>query len=99
MKLSEAAKEIEEYMSKTYMAYGYDVERVENIFLTNSYSFLIREEDPMGSTERYWLVVTSSGHLLNKNGDDVIEIGVDAYDDEQSQLMFSAFKKKWYREV
>lgn len=53
MRLSDAAKEIEEYMSKVYMAYGYDIERVEHIFLTNSYSFFIREEDPMGGTEHY----------------------------------------------
>ena len=99
MRLSEATKEIEEYMSKAYMAYGYDIERAEHIFLTNSYSFLIREDDPMGGAEPYWLVVTSAGHLLNKNGDDVITTSLDAYDDEQSQKIFGDFKKKWYKEV
>lgn len=98
MKLSEAAREIEEYMEKTYMSYDYDIERAEHIFLTNSYSFYIREDNPMGSSIHYYLVVTSSGHILNKNGDDVIEGGLDAYDnDEETQKLFNNFKEKWYK--
>ncbi len=94
MKLSKALEEIEEWLDE--MTYRYEVTKVE--VLTHGVCVTCVEYEPLGEMETFILTVESDGVIINQHGDDVVEVGLDVYDDNPDTIQWlNDFKNKWYR--
>ena len=95
--LSDAAKEVEEWLEIDSCVYAYRILDA-NIIASEGYRFNIWESDPDGNA-RFELTVTLEGKLLNQYGRDSVELCLDAYDNDPDMIKkIKTFKEKWYKE-
>lgn len=98
MRLSEAIMELEEYYDKVYQAYGYTIEVAMK--KENHCAFIVSETHPVGGIDYSSIIITENGVMLNEYGNDIIELGLDAYDNDQEMVRkLTNLKKKWYKEA
>ena len=96
MKLSDAVMEIEEWLN--YFTYDYDINEVQ-LTANCGYRFYIFEMLPTGGwTDEYFMTVEPNGTLINNNGNDVIDVGQEAYSDQEELIEWlKKFEEEWYR--
>ena len=74
--------------------YNYDITGRET-----QHKIKFKEYGPDGAVETEdYFIVRSDGHLYNSNGDDVVALSLDAYDNDPEKVAeIKAFKSKWYK--
>ncbi len=94
MKLSDAAKEIEEYVDLN--SYDFDIGNAE-LKANGGYKFDIFEKSPYRD-DFYFLTVEPDGRIINMDGGDCIEICKNAYDnDPELTDIYNRFAAKWIK--
>jgi len=75
------------------VAYDFDIDSRETI-----HKIVVKEMGPDGSSDEYPLFVRSDGRIYNSNGDDVLSVALDAYDNDPDKVAeIKAFNNKWYK--
>ena len=94
MKLSQKIKMIEDWLD--HCAYGYQIYKVES--LGENWRVHFYEYAPLGNIEcdTYFDIPFKRNCLINALGNDVLDIGKDAYSTDKEFLKwFEEFEKKW----
>lgn len=97
MKLSEAVREVEEWLDR--FTYGYELSYAE-VKSESEFKIGFWELSPSGSylTDDTDFFTIEEGVLINSNGDDVTEVAQEAYsDDEETIEWVRQFVGNWYK--
>lgn len=104
MKLSEASKELEEWLGE--VTYDFVISEVQ-LNANDSYRFYINEYAPdyQNVLDEYFITIEPDGRMINSNGDDILEVFMDAninsdqkqWGDYATLEWLKEFEEKWYK--
>ena len=96
MKLSDATKEVEEWLD--LVCSEYEISQVVRLG-GGEYRFYIHEDAPV-RVDEYYFTVYPNGQLYNMNGTDCVTVCKGAYDDQPEMIQWlNNFEAKWYKAV
>lgn len=96
MTISEALKEMEEYLDLCNL-YGYKILTILEI-KDETFLFHIEERCPNGDRLKYLLTVCDNGVIINDQGTDVLDLMIDCLEGDIDYIKScKEFQNKWYQ--
>ena len=98
MMMSEAVREVEEYLNAT-SAYLFRITKAELVRVGNRYQYVVEIEEYGQGASTYTVSVDENGVLKNSRGEDLIEGRIASSIDPEEARVFEDLKSKWVKNV